>query len=478
MKNDLGLSKGLLSSVSSLLNNSSKQRAEESKVESEKLAAYSKVASLRPLSMDDAKVASYAAKAPERRVNDTITQLYTQSVAEHNAKQKAEAEAIKTAYGKMGAAAPIAEAKELSPKQKKLAAVAGDKNAIDAMDLHVLRNRKKAQAGSVSDEKILDGESIDELNKETLGSYVAKATDSAADNAISLGYKAGRRQGGSEHVDKLAKRIAGIKKAAGKMVKEEAVEESASIIPGKGTTPGYNSGSYVKDIAKSVTKKAFNALTGGSDKDHLDRLKKNMYKEDVEQVEQIDEASTELPSSTHGSHSVKSKVIDNKEGYHKDNYVGMDTTIHKGTVQHKDDSKPTKFEVHNKPNGLHWQTKHSPEEKKAIAAHLTKHKYFNAKGFIGKDPANIHEDNEQHSFKNESRDTPGNSTHQCAIHVKHATMGEGRTLTSQHAEPDAEGQISWYAVMFEHGIEKVDTKDLDVLVSESHMNHMPKKKKK
>ena len=114
-----------------------------------------------------------------------------------------------------------------------------------------------------------------------------------------------------------------------------------------------------------------------------------------EEVEQVDEASTELPSSTHGSHSVKSKVFSNKEGYHKDDYVGMDTTIHKGTVQHKDNSKPTKFEVHNKPNGLHWQTNHSPEEKKAIAAHLTKHKYFNAKGFIGKDPANIHEEVEQ-----------------------------------------------------------------------------------
>lgn len=412
MKNDLGLSKGLLSSVSSLLNNSSKQRAEESKVESEKLAAYSKVASLRPLSMDDAKVASYAAKAPERRVNDTITQLYTQSVAEHNAKQKAEAEAIKTAYGKMGAVAPIAESKALSPKQKKIAAVAGDKNAIDAMDLHVLRNRKKAQAGSVSDEKILDGESIDELNKETLGSYVAKATDSAADNAISLGYKAGRRQGGSEHVDKLAKRIAGIKKAAGKMVKEEAVEESASIIPGKGTTPGYNSGSYVKDIAKSVTKKAFNALTGGSDKDHLDRLKKNMYKEEVEEVGEAmsHQAATTMKHIPNPSPALKKAAKDIKPG---------------------------------------------------IAGYRDRADMLKAGG-----------------VQEELKDTPGNSTHQCAIHVKHATMGEGRTLTSQHAEPDAEGQISWYAVMFEHGIEKVDTKDLDVLVSESHMNHMPKKKKK
>lgn len=238
MKNDLGLSKDLLNSVSSLLNTSSKQKQEEAKADHERLAAHVKPGSMRPLSMEDAKVASYAAKAPERRVSDTITQLYTQSVAEHNAKVKAEAEVIKTAYGKMGGVQPVMEA-ELSPKQKKLAAVAGDKKKIDAMDLHVLRSRKTAQAASVSDEKILDGDTIEEL-----------------------------------------------------------------------------------------------------------------------------------------------------------------------------------------------------------------------------------------------KDTPGNSAHQCAIHVKHATMGEGRTLTSQHAQPDTEGEISWYTVMFEHGIEKVDTKDLEVLVSESHMNHKPMKKKK
>jgi len=238
MKNDLGLSKGLLSSVSNLLNDSSKLKAEEAKADHERLAAHVKPGSMRPLSMEEAKVASYAAKAPERRVSDTITQLYTQSVADHNAKAQAEAAVIKTAYGKMGGVKPVMEA-ELSPKQKKLAAVAGDKNKIDAMDLHVLRSRKTAQATSVSDEKILDGDTIEEL-----------------------------------------------------------------------------------------------------------------------------------------------------------------------------------------------------------------------------------------------KDTPGNSAHQCAIHVKHATMGEGRTLTSQHAQPDTEGEISWYTVMFEHGIEKVDTKDLEVLVSESHMNHTPMKKKK
>lgn len=418
MKNDLGLSKGLLSSVSSLLKDSSKLKAEEAKADHERLAAHVKPGSMRPLSMEDAKVASYAAKAPERRVSDTITQLYTQSVAEHNAKAQAEAAAIKTAYGKMGGVAPIAEAKELSPKQKKIAAVARDKNAIDAMDFAVLRNRKKTQAGAVSDEKILDGESLDELNKETLGSYVAKATDSAADNAISLGYKAGRRQGGSEHVDKLAKRVAGIKKAAGKMVKEEEVVEynersgySSSKMGGERTTnstPSVKMGgertTYTRTPVKDVAKKAFNALTGGSDKDHLDRLKKNMYKEEVEEVGEATshQAATTMKHIPNPSPALKKAAKDIKPG---------------------------------------------------IAGYRDRADMLKAGGV------------------QEETDTPGNSTHQCAIHVKHATMGEGRTLTSQHAQPDTEGQISWYAVMFEHGIEKVETKDLEILESEWHNQH-------
>lgn len=81
--------------------------------------------------------------------------------------------------------------------------------------------------------------------------------------------------------------------------------------------------------------------------------------------------------------------------------------------------------------------------------------------------------NEEADVKN--TDTPGNSTHQCAIHVKHSSLGEGKTLFSQHAEPDTDGNIAWYDVMFEHGIEKrVPTSDLEVVVSESHGNHKKK----
>ena len=78
-------------------------------------------------------------------------------------------------------------------------------------------------------------------------------------------------------------------------------------------------------------------------------------------------------------------------------------------------------------------------------------------------------------MKNEAMDTPGNSTHQCAIHVKSEQYGKGRTLTSQHAEPDADGNIAWYDVMFGEGIKRVKTEDIEILVSEGHMNHKKKK---
>jgi hypothetical protein len=77
----------------------------------------------------------------------------------------------------------------------------------------------------------------------------------------------------------------------------------------------------------------------------------------------------------------------------------------------------------------------------------------------------------------ESKDTPGNGyAHQCAVHVKSESFGEGRTITTQHASPDVDGNIEWYDVMFEHGIEKqVPTDTLEILVSEMHM-HSKKKK--
>ena len=63
-------------------------------------------------------------------------------------------------------------------------------------------------------------------------------------------------------------------------------------------------------------------------------------------------------------------------------------------------------------------------------------------------------------------------THYCATHVEHAEWGRGRTITTQHAKPDQYGDIDWYDVMFEHGVEKsVPTDDLRILLGEEHPNH-------
>jgi hypothetical protein len=160
---DLGLTKGLLNSVSGILKDTSKVQAEQTTKANEQLNAKFKMP--RPLSMEEAKVASYAAKAPERRVTDTIAALYTKSVTENNERAKAEAAAIKTAYAARGGVQPVTE--DMSPKQKKHI----DKNKnnkIDAHDFEILRARKAKMAIDVSDETILDGDTIAEL-KDTPG---------------------------------------------------------------------------------------------------------------------------------------------------------------------------------------------------------------------------------------------------------------------------------------------------------------------
>jgi len=70
--------------------------------------------------------------------------------------------------------------------------------------------------------------------------------------------------------------------------------------------------------------------------------------------------------------------------------------------------------------------------------------------------------------------TPDGKVHNCATHVEHAVLGKGVTVSEQHAEPDANGEIEWYTVQFENSTQKVLTKDLTITVSESH-EHKSKK---
>jgi len=79
----------------------------------------------------------------------------------------------------------------------------------------------------------------------------------------------------------------------------------------------------------------------------------------------------------------------------------------------------------------------------------------------------------------EDSPNPANSQHLCAKNVVHEEWGEGQPVHGMHAIPDSDGDIAWYDVMFEHGIEKgVSINELKVRAAESHHDHGGKKSKK
>lgn len=72
----------------------------------------------------------------------------------------------------------------------------------------------------------------------------------------------------------------------------------------------------------------------------------------------------------------------------------------------------------------------------------------------------------------------GKVVHNCAKHVEHAEYGRGDCISEEHAAPDRNGNIAWYDIMFEHGLERgVPTAELKILQAENHM-HASKKAKK
>ena len=65
-----------------------------------------------------------------------------------------------------------------------------------------------------------------------------------------------------------------------------------------------------------------------------------------------------------------------------------------------------------------------------------------------------------------------NSQHLCAKNVVHEEWGEGHPVHGMHAIPNSEGEIAWYDVMFEHGIEKgVSINELYVIKESMHNSH-------
>ena len=64
--------------------------------------------------------------------------------------------------------------------------------------------------------------------------------------------------------------------------------------------------------------------------------------------------------------------------------------------------------------------------------------------------------------------------HMCVSKVFKKELGEGTCIPGEHADPDENGHVEWYKVMFESGIWHVDIKDVEVLEEEVH-KHKSKK---
>ena len=69
--------------------------------------------------------------------------------------------------------------------------------------------------------------------------------------------------------------------------------------------------------------------------------------------------------------------------------------------------------------------------------------------------------------------------HMCAKNVMHEKFGRGECLFGMHGDPDENGHVSHYDIMFNHGIEKnMPITECEVLHERSHGMKGHKKDKK
>ena len=159
MKEQFGLSQKLLSSVADIMKGSTAKRAEEQVAQAGKLSTnYARMGAAKPLSDDAAKLAAEEARAPAKRVADTISQVYAKSVAETKEQAVKDAEYMNRQYSKIGAVKPISEEAKEKPASKDLKANVN----TDPYAKPTLKARKTKLQGDVSDSVELEGETIEE----------------------------------------------------------------------------------------------------------------------------------------------------------------------------------------------------------------------------------------------------------------------------------------------------------------------------
>lgn len=130
--------------------------------------------------------------------------------------------------------------------------------------------------------------------------------------------------------------------------------------------------------------------------------------------------------------------------------------------------------------------KHPHEEMDPVDPKAAKKKFKDRKdkdidndGDVDDSDKFLHKRRKAIATKEAVEDNPANYQHLCAKNVVHEKWGAGDCIPTMHADPDEEGNVAWYDVMFEHGIEaKVSIDELKVTKAEEHMHASVDKKKK
>ena len=326
-----------------------------------------------------------------------------------------------------------------SMKAKSIADNEGGKDRTKGREL---AGRKKwgGTMSGVKPAKVMateDAEQIDELSKGALGNYIKQAKKHVR-YAGKLYVRARQDDNENEkkYADNLArKRYKGINQAVDKLTKED-VEQIDEL--SKDTLHNYaDKAADARSHRKLSTKKVDNRYKGVAT-----AYKKLLAKEDVEQVDEISKA-------TMGRYINRAKDQIDAASYrqgHRDSRGSGGDTVAKG-IERK---------LSKRHGGIELAVKKLTKEEAALTPEEIE--MIEAK-MAGVAPGSMDCDK-----------------HMCATKVFHKEWAEGTPIKTMHADPDADGLIEWYDVMFDHGIERVMTEDMEILQAESHM-HSKKKMK-
>ena len=317
-----------------------------------------------------------------------------------------------------------------------------------------------------------EAKALDEISKKTMGRYINKAKDSIDMASYRSGIKDGTAISSSTPYKsnnplekKLSKRHKGIETAVKKLTREES--EQIDELSKK------TLGSYVKKAKDQMSRSDqiagielgrrsdLGARVGNVERKHNKRASKRYFgidkavdkltKEDAEQID-------ELSKKTLGSYVKKASGAERPKNVMSQKSVPITTiAAYQGDSETGHFGKRFNQATYDKAERLR---KNRETGIKTAVNKLTKEEIemIEAK-LAGVAPGSMEGD-----------------AHMCATKVFHKEWNEGTPIKTMHADPDAEGLIEWYDVMFDHGIERVMTEDMEVLQAESHM-HSKKKMK-